>query len=183
MSEQLDGAPARRGNYFIRGDKTFFRFRTGREIEIQNISPLLGNKLRDKYPRPVAPKQKIPTADGTDFYYESRESDPDYLEALEEWQGLIEDKSRLLVLQLGVVPLLTLSDADRRQVQQHRKFMREVMEIELEDSDEFCFASYILIQSVEDFTDLCAAVMNRSTPTEEAIANTIAMMFPANIQG
>jgi hypothetical protein len=185
MSEQLTPeipeTPERRGKYLIRGDKSYFRLTSGRELEIKNVSPLLGNKLREKFPAPKPPKQKIATADGADFYYEVRQDDPDYLAAVREHEFLMEEKSRILLLNLGVAPLLTLTDAERRQVQAHRDFMKSELDIDLDGSDEFVFISYILLTSERDYSDLCAAIMNRSTPTEEAIANTIATMFPAAV--
>lgn len=172
-----------RQKYFIRGGQTFFRFASGKEVQIKNISPLLGQKLRERYPEPPIPNQTMPKSDGVGTYDEPNPNDETYRRDFTAWQEKIESLSRKMVINLAVLPFVNLDETDRREVKVYRDFMRELDNVELEDSDEFCFVAYCLIKSLDDYNRLTEAVMNRTNPTEAAIVRAIAGTFPAIVPG
>lgn len=167
-------------DYFIRGGRSYFKFKTGVEVQINSISPLLPQELGKKHPQPKVPVIKVPTADGSGFYDEETPSNRAYQSALQEWNQLIEEKSRILLIKQGVI--LDLTPSQIAEVEKLRRFMRDTFEIELDPDDKFCYVSFILIQSEKEYGDLANAVMSRSMPTEEAIANAIEATFQSDLQ-
>lgn len=162
-------------NYFIRGGKSYFRFKSGIEVQINSISPLLPQELGKKYPQPKVPVMRVPMQDGSGFYDEETPSNRTYQAALADWNQLIEAQSRIMLIKQGVT--LELTPEQHAQVEALRVFMREEFQIELDPDDKFCYISFILIKSEQDYSDLANAIMSRSTPTEESIANAIEATF------
>lgn len=172
------GAPL----YTIKNGKTYFTFSNGREIEIQNVSPLLGELLADRYPKPEPPTQRILSADGETWIEEPNLASPAYEHALKEWNNLIELKSRLILIYEGVV-LPELSPSQAAEVAAKRKFMLEKFQVELDPDDVYCYVAYVLIRSEDDYRRLVDAILGRSQPTEAAIVKAIEDSFPVKIQG
>lgn len=168
--------------YFIRGGLTYFRFSNGKETRITNISPLLGNKLAEKYPEPEIPLIDLPRADGNGIYQEPNPNDAKYQLDLAAYREKIETLSRRMIFNLAVIPFMELTDIDRREVKAYRDFMRDLDGVELEESDEYCYLAYCCIKGSDDYNFLTEAVMNRTRPTEAAIVRAIAEIFPADVQ-
>ena len=73
--------------YFIRDGKSWFRFSTGREIEIQQVSPMTLEAAAATVEKPKAPLQDIiDTNTGKVVGQERNEAHPDHKADLEEWE-------------------------------------------------------------------------------------------------
>lgn len=168
--------------YTIKNGKTYFTFSNGREIEIQNVSPLLGELLAEKYPKPEPPTQKILSADGQTWIEEPNPASPIYDEAMKKWTELIEQKSRIVLIYEGAV-LPELTPSQLAEVQHKRDFMKKYFDIDLDSNDQFCYVAYILIRNHDDYNQFASAIMGRSQPTEAAIVKAIEDSFPGPAQG
>lgn len=167
-------------NYYIKDGKSLFRFQNGREVELGKVSPIFGAELRKMYPAPKPPMQRIATADGADFFLEPNLEAESYKLAMTEYNVLVEEKLRLVIYKQGVK--LTLSDAQKQEVADLRKFWKDSFDKELDPDDKYVYVAFCLISSEEEYNDLNNAITNRSRPGEAAIAEAIEQFRP-DIQG
>jgi hypothetical protein len=167
-------------NYYIKDGKSFFRFQNGREVEIGKVSPIFGAEIRKMYPAPKPPMQKIATADGADYFLEPNLEADSYKLEMSDYNVLIEEKLRLVIYRQGVK--LTLSEAQKKEVDDLRKFWKESFDRELDPDDKYVYIAFCLVGSNEEYSDLNDAITARSKPTEAAIAEAIEQFRP-DIQG
>jgi hypothetical protein len=167
-------------NYYIKDGKSFFRFQNGREVEIGKVSPIFGAEIRKMYPAPKPPMQKIATADGADFFLEPNLEADSYKLEMADYNVLIEEKIRLIIYTHGIK--LVLSDAQRQEVADLRKFWKDNFDKELNPDDKYVYVAFCLVGSEEEYGDLNNAITARSKPTEAAIAEAIEDFRP-DIQG
>lgn len=143
---------------------------TGETILIRKVSPLLGLELQKAFPPPKPPVQEVDYGDGR-MVKEANAAHPDYLSAMQAYQIDFEDKLRRLYIKRGAV--ITWSEERRAQVDELRSFWHDEYGIDLPGDDTMVFVSYLCIGSDKDLENLVTAIMQRSQPTEAAVAEAV----------
>lgn len=150
---------------------------TGIEVGIRKVSPLFIADARTEYVKkhaPEVPSQRINygTEEQPNWIVEQNPADPDYLKALEALDGEIEGHIRRFIIRRGVI-----CEVDLEAVREARQDAMEEFGVELDPDDKFVYVSYVCTGSQEDLQDLLTAIIRRSQPTEEEIANAVSS-FP-----
>lgn len=143
---------------------TFVFKDTGVAVTIKRVSPLLVLKLRDSFPRPKPPVQKVVGLDGAERL-EENPAHPDYLAQLEQYEIDSELRVRRLLIRRGVE--FDWTDERRKEVEELKEFWKNVYGETLTGTDEEIYISYIAIGTDGDMKDLLDAITIRSQPTEE----------------
>lgn len=167
-------------NYYIENGKSLFKFRSGLVVRIKQVSPLLVQELRKANPRPVAPVQRILGADGETYIEEMNVAAPSYVAAVEQYEAMIEEKARIILVKLGVD--FDMTPAQRAELDQRRAFMRDEFGVELDKNDVYSYVAYIAMSGEEEYGELINAVLSRSTPTESEVASALES-FSSRVQG
>ncbi len=143
---------------------------TGRTVMIRKISPYLINELRKLYPAPEAPTQVV-DYDGEKIV-ESNPSHPDHVKAMQEYNLMIEQRMRRLIIKRGVV--VDFTPEIEQEIEELRAFWAEETEgHEIEETDNTVFyVTYLCFGSDADAEELLDAIMRRSQPTREDVELT-----------
>lgn len=148
----------------------------GKTVRLKYVSPLLLMDIKKAVKR-LVPKPK-PPVQVIDGHEETNDANPDYLLSVQDWnqeQGmaLIER-----VLRYGVdVEVDTVALAELRQRAAEDGYAEE-----LPKDDKLCYITRVLIESTADFTELQAAILGASTPTEMGVAEQLET-FRGDVQG
>lgn len=140
---------------------------TGIQVNIRKVSPMLVVELQKAFPPPTPPRQRVQIGDSDDYTEEPNPAHPDYLLAMGKYNQELEMKVRQLLIKRGVV--LDLTSDWKDQVDELRQFWLDTYGKELEGDDKVLYISYIAVGTDSDLSDLLAAIMQRSQPTEEAV--------------
>lgn len=151
--------------------KSIYTFKNGLKVEIVRVAPLLTNQLRKQLKKPIPPKVKIEVGEN-EFIFEDDIDNAGYKAALEIWSEEIENRARILYLTKGIN--IDLTPGQRQEVDQLRAFWLENYGDKLEGSDEYCYLSYVAIQSESEYQELISAITGRSEPKESGVANALA---------
>lgn len=155
---------------------------TGRVVQIRKVSPLLGAKLRRRYPPPSPPTQEVDygTPERPDVRIEENAEHPDHVQAVEEYRVAFQDKMQGLLIRRGVV--VEWDAAKRADVKELREFWQEAYEEPLDGSDLVVYVCYICVGTPKDLDELVTAIMLRSQPTREAVT-AARDTFPGGVPG
>ena len=147
---------------------------TGETVQLRAVSPLIAQQVRKQFPAPTPPLNEVDYGGG-DVRLEPNRADPDYTEAYEAWGAQIEEKTRRLYVKLGVV--IDWTEERRERLALTRELLGEEG-VEIDPDDTVAYMSYCAIGSAEDYQELVEAIMRRSAPTEEAIAEAVETFRP-----
>lgn len=142
---------------------------TGTHILIRRVSPLLVMELRKAFPEPKPPMQEVDV--GGETRLEANYAHPDYQATLAEYNDAMELRIRRLMLKRGVV-IPEDNTTWRQELADMRKFWLDEFGVELPvlDKDEQVdWLSYCAFGTDSDFSELYAAILQRSQPTPEAV--------------
>jgi hypothetical protein len=147
---------------------TAFTFHdTGVKVLIKKVSPLLVVELQKAFPPPAPPQQEVEI--GGEIVIESNPAHPDYVATMNEYNREFEMRVRRLLIKRGV-EIPGENKEWQEEVAELREFWREEYAKELEGDDKMLYISYIAVGTDGDLTDLLGAIMQRSQPTEAAVA-------------
>lgn len=157
-----------------------FEFENGRKIAIRRVSPFLAFEVRKSMQKnkPKPPTQKVMIGDVETI--EANLSHPDYLEALQDYETEVQNKSTEFMINRGVV--ITLSDEEKQEIKELREEMESEYGVTLSGSDKLVFVLHILISGTEEIGRLINAISGLGQPTAEAIGQA-KEMFPGDLQG
>lgn len=134
---------------------------SGITVKIRKVSPLLFLELRKQNPAPKPPRNKVTDLNGKEAW-EENSANPEYLEAVAEYNEHLESLMSALMFKRGVeVPV------DKEAVEELKQFWRDNFGKELEGEDRDIYLRYIAIQSTDDFDAVYSAIMEKSQPTAE----------------
>lgn len=140
---------------------------TGEEVTLRKVSPLLLIKLRERYPQPKPPLNRVEYGEG-EFKMEPNPANPDYIETLTQYESDMERRARDLLIRRGVV--VEWTEEKREALADLRGWWKATYETDMPvEDDTVAYVSYLAIGSDSDLTDLVDALVKRSQPTEEAI--------------
>lgn len=137
---------------------------SGKTVKIRKVSPLLFIQLRKDFPAPKPPKNKVTDMDGREVMEENL-ADPNYLQALEDYNAAIEVRMGKLIYKRGVDV-----EVDQAALQELKDFYKTEFGKELTGDDKEMYVQYVLIQSQKDYDALTNAVLDISQPTKEDMA-------------
>lgn len=141
---------------------------TGEVVTLRKVSPLLLIKLRERYPQPKPPLQKVEYGPG-EVVMEPNPAHPDYIETLAKYEQDMERRARDLLIRRGVV--IEWTDDKRKALADLREWWAEAYgEPMPAEDDTVAYISYLAIGSDSDLSELFDALVKRSHPTEEAIS-------------
>jgi len=149
------------------------------ELTIRKVSPMLAMEVNRIFPVPQPPQQEVDYGDGKKRL-EANLAHPDYQAALLKRDENIQKKMQSLIFKRGIAMVLT--DEQKQEVADLRKYWKDDMGEELDGDDLFVWVSYIAIEDEKDMTGLMNAIMSVSQPTQEAIEKA-KDMFPSTVQG
>lgn len=142
-------------------------FDTGITVMVRKTSPMLIQEVQKAFPPPKPPMNKVDYGNG--FHaLEANVNDPDYQQALKQYNEELEARVRKLMIIRGVDV-----EIDHEAVNELREQMREIG-IELDKSDKLVYVSMIAMGTAEDYQDLINAITRRSQATEDAVADAVA---------
>lgn len=144
---------------------------TGRQINIRKVSPMLAREVATLRRKPDPPLNKVVYPDGHEEM-EPNEADPRYQEQLNDYSNQMISEVQKLTIERGV--FVELTDDDRREIEELRKFWLDEYNETLKGSDKYIFVAHICIGTVEDLQDLVKAITRRSSATPEGTAQTLA---------
>lgn len=158
-------------------NQTFTFPDTGETIGIRKVSPMIIIRLREDFPPPTPPMQKVKIGD--EEVLEANPAHPDYQIALEKYNQELELMVRKLVIRRGVI--IEWTEERREAVKEFRKFYQDTYQKKLTESDEEVFIYYVCVGSDLDVQELITAILRRSQPTEEGVKDAAAR-FPGAVQ-
>ena len=143
---------------------------TGRTVMIRKISPYLINELRKVYPPPEPPMQEV-DYDGEKIV-EPNPAHPDYPKMMADYNTMIEQKMRRLIIKRGVV--VNFTPEIEQEIEELREFWASETEgHQIEETDDAVFyVTYLCFGSDTDTEELIDAIMRRSQPTREDVELT-----------
>lgn len=144
---------------------------SGETVGIRKVSPLLMIRLRERYPLPRPPVQEVDYGDGHKKM-EANPAHPDYIQALSDYEQMIEQKARRLLIKRGAV--IEWTEERREALAEMRAYWLEAFENDLEPDDDVAFISYLCVGSDSDLEDFLEVLLKRSQPTEEAVQEATA---------
>ena len=145
-----------------------FEFKdTGVMVMVRKVSPMLVVELQKAFPAPTPPRQKVEVAG--EMVEEPNPSHPDHLEALNVYSREMEGRIRQLLITRGVI-IPEANTTWKDEVKELRKFWLDIYGKELEGDDKSVYISNIAVGTDLDLTDLLAAILQRSQPTEVAVS-------------
>lgn len=143
---------------------------SGKRLSVRKVSYTLADDLRKSFIAPEVPVVEVNygTAETPNIRREQNKSDPDYLKALAEYKRDFEMRLRRLIVKRGVVIELTADDIAEVAA------LREDMQLEgvtFSESDKDVWLWRIAITTPNEFQELLDAVMKRSKPSAEGVAD------------
>lgn len=138
---------------------------TGITVGIRKISPYTFDALNRAFPKPEPPMQPVDYGQG-DIRQEPNPAHPAYQSALVKHQAMVNEKSQLLMLSMGVVT--ELDEAALELLSVLRSGLAAIG-IEIDDDNHLAYLKHVAIKSEADLTRIAAAVTSKSQPTEEAV--------------
>lgn len=154
-----------------------FTFENGVHVWLRKVPPMLINKLNRSWPPPDPPLQPVDFGDGQRM--EPNPTHPDHIRALGRYYDEHGDRIHELLIRVSVKYELTEQDLD--DLKERRDQMLE-MGIELPSDPKVAFITCVCIGSQEESDALRRAILMRTHPTEEAIADAV-MSFRGDIRG
>lgn len=155
--------------YFIRNGKSWFKFSTGREVELKQVSPMTLEAAAATVEKPKAPLQDIlDPITGRVVAQERNEAHPDYKADLAEWEEKRMEAASKAAMLMGVSV-----EVDTAAVKAVRDQFREIFHKELDPDDRYVYIAHCLIPSREDLEALGAAINGRSRPGEAGVAKAL----------
>lgn len=151
---------------------------TGITVRLRKLSPYMGDQIgkavRREKPAPEVPQNPVDYGDGKTAM-EPNPADPDYQQALAEYEQWIAFESGQRLLRLVVEHAVDVSDEeiDQAAVAEKRAIMASIGASIDEFSDRDVYIKYVCVGTQEDMEDLMAAATRRSQPTEAAIADNV----------
>lgn len=139
---------------------------SGVEVKIRKVSPLLALEVQRSIKKPEPPMETVILASGEESQEPNR-SHPDYEKALRDYNIEVEEKTKKLLINRGVV--ITMTEEMKQDVKDLRAYMEDEMDTQLPVNDKEAYISYIAIASAKDFETLIHAVLGASQPTQEAV--------------
>jgi hypothetical protein len=150
---------------------TPFTFKdTGRTVLTRRVSPYMVFELQRAFPPPAPPMQEVDYGDGK-TRLEPNSANPDYIESVKKYNLDFQEKMQRLIIKRGIH--VNLSDDDREEVAELRKFWMDEFEKELDPDDRMVFILHICIGSDTDLEEILNAITRRSQPTEPAIKEAL----------
>lgn len=158
---------------------------SGITVGIRKIAPSTQQRLHDLILR-EHPKPQPPTVE-TELGPEVNEADPDYLTRLNEWK--IATAGALNAKMFKLACLECEVEVDQQEVERKQAQFR-VIGLDWEDDPKLSpeqnaklfYIQHIACATTDDMKEFYAAVTQRSTPTEEAVARHIDT-FRGDVQG
>lgn len=139
---------------------------SGVSLFIRPLAPMLLKQVAKAYPEPEPPRERIERVDGS-WYEEDNRAHPDYLSALEAREQKINDMISDLCIELGT--LITLSDAQKAEIQSYRDAVKRITGIEQEGAIEVAYLKYIALANASDLRDLLRAILSLMRPDEKKL--------------
>ena len=146
---------------------------SGRKLTARRVPIFLMREVQKAVKRPTPPMVEIVYENGR--RQEPNRADPDYLEALEEYQMALAEKMIRLVVRRGVEV-----DIDQAELARLRSDLAD-LGLPAEADDKYLYIVHICCETDADLRALQDAVLRHSQPTEEATAEAIER-FPAEVQ-
>ena len=146
---------------------------SGKTLRVRRVPIFLMREVQKAVKRPTPPMVEVVYETGA--RREANRADPDYLEALDEYQMALGEKMIRVVVRRGVEV-----DIDQEAVDQLRADLAD-LGLPAEADDKYLYIVHICCETDQDLKALQDAVLRRSQPTEEATAEAIER-FPAEVQ-
>jgi hypothetical protein len=148
---------------------------TGTSLPIRKVSYVLiqdvQKQVEKELPKPHPPMVKVNYGSGEEL--EANPADPLYMARLDEWKArfneLNEERTRRLLIKVGVIPFLDWDEGKLAEVKALREMMQEDQGVELDKNDKFVWVTRIAMGSVEDWQEFITLLTRRSLPTEQAV--------------
>lgn len=157
---------------------------TGRTLHVRKVSTLLRAEIRRQvlllpaFAEPEPPWSDVEYGDGS--IRVANRSHPIYRQLLTEWNQRVTDAvaTRLkdAAIERGVI--VDSTDIDQEAVAEVRTQCTGLESY----SDRYVYIAFVCVGSEDDWTDLLAAIFQRSTPQEAVIESHIATFQP-DVQG
>lgn len=141
---------------------------TGVTVMVKPVPPFLMNEARKSIKKPVPPQQPVENADGT-TRLESNPSHPDYIAALDAYEGKLAVVGQRMMIKRGVV--LDLSDEQRAELATLRTEMEAEGVTTLDPDDKIAYILYIAAGSALDIAALIKAITERGQPTDPKLTS------------
>lgn len=141
---------------------------SGVSLFIKPLAPELLKQVAKAYPEPEPPRERIERADGS-WYEEDNKHHPDYLDALERRETKINNMISDLCLELGT--MITLTDAQKAEIQSYRETVKRITGIEPEGAIEVAYLKFIALANVADLRDLLRAILALMRPDEKKLTS------------
>lgn len=139
---------------------------TGKVVLTRKVSPLLMYELRQQFPPPEPPMQKV--SFGETEEEEPNPAHPNYVAAMNKYNGEFKERAMRLIIKRGAV--LNWTDEMRQELEELRSFWRDEYSAELPKDDTMAYIQYICVGSPQDLEDFTNYITTRSQPTEAAVA-------------
>lgn len=152
---------------------------TGKKVQVRKVSPLLVIKLRERYPAPRPPLQTVDYGDGPK--QEQNTTNPDYLQAVQDYEQAMEKRVRTLLIQRGVV--IEWGEDEQAELDELIAWWKATYDEDLSSLDPiYAYVSYICVGSDSDMEDLINVLIKRSQPTKEGV-EAAQERFKSEVQG
>lgn len=139
----------------------------GRVVKVVGVSPLITAEIRRSYPPPTPPIQVVIGLDEKP-HEEPNTGHPDYLRQVEDYNLMVEDRSRDVMFELGII--LDMDESREAELDRVLSVMRTAgINVPDHKSSKVLYVSYILIKNEDDYNLLANVIMGKSQASEEAI--------------
>lgn len=151
---------------------------SGITVGVRKLGPFMidtiSRQLRDEVKPPEVPKVIVNygTEEKPDYRTEENEADPEYKEALREYEETIANSSGRRILDTIIDKAIVVEEYDDEEIEATREFMEGlgVSKEELDAmSDHQIYVKYICIKISDDISDLQQFVLGESVPSEELV--------------
>lgn len=152
---------------------------TGITLPVRKVSYVLVQDVQKQvlkeFPEPKPPEQTVDYGSGPEL--EKNYAHPNYVAAHEAWKAQVneemEERTRKLLIKLGVCPYLNMTEERMEQVKALREMLREEWGQELDKDDKYVWVTRIAMGTIEDWGDFTTYLMRRNGPTEVAIGESL----------
>lgn len=149
---------------------------SGMTVKVRGVSPLLMQRIRDKFPMPKPPKQKTVDEDGEETW-EENPIHPDYLAAISAQRAAQGAAVMQVLLGRGVLVDLPEDESWISLLQADD----DTIPLETEIQKRAAYVQYEIITTDLDLTRLTQAILSKTMVTEESI-RAAEDRFPGSIQ-